>query len=116
MFYNIYADLCAKKGVSLSKAAESIGVNRAAVSKWKDGATPNGETIQKFADFFGVSTDYLLEKEKAPTDNDERKDEIGFNDFTYAMHNETKDLPQEKKDMLLEMARFMKRDLEREKK
>lgn len=35
--------------------------------------------------------------------------------FTYAMQNEAKDLPQEKKDMLLSMARFMKQELETEK-
>lgn len=37
---------------------------------------------------------------------------LEFDDFTYAMHNEAKDLPEEKKQMLLTMARFMKADME----
>ena len=41
--------------------------------------------------------------------------EIGFDDFTYAFYEESKDLPDEKKKMLLEMARFMKADIEKEK-
>ena len=70
----------------------------------------------KIADFFGVTTDYLLtgdENKKAPTQEGER--EIGFDDFTYAFYEESKDLPDEKKKMLLEMARFMKADIEKEK-
>jgi transcriptional regulator with XRE-family HTH domain len=36
----------------------------------KTGATPKGETLSKIADYFGVTTDYLLtgeETKKAPT-------------------------------------------------
>ena len=40
---------------------------------------------------------------------------ISFDDFTYAMHNETRTLPQEKKQMLLDMARFFNEELQREK-
>lgn len=69
MFYAIYAELCKQKGVSESKAAESIGLKRASVIKWKKGAVPSGATLQKFSDYFGVTTDYLLgqEIEKSPS-------------------------------------------------
>ena len=40
---------------------------------------------------------------------------ISFDDFTYAMHNETRTLPEEKKQMLLDMARFFNEELQREK-
>lgn len=75
MFYDVYTNLCAKKGISESKAAESIGLNRSAVAKWKKGAVPGGKTMQKLADYFGVTTDYLLgsETEKAPTPEGERQ-------------------------------------------
>lgn len=53
------------------------------------------------------------ETEKAPTPEGERP--ITFDDFTYAFYNESKDLPDEKKKMLLDMARFMKADLDKEK-
>lgn len=64
MFYEIYSDLCKSKGVSLSKAAEQIGLSRTSVVKWKSGTTPSGATLTKIADYFGVSVDYLLGNEQ----------------------------------------------------
>lgn len=78
MFYDVFLRLCASKNVSPSKAAEAVGLNRAAVAKWKNGATPSAVTAIKLADYFGVTTDYLLgkpaQKETPPalTKKDER--------------------------------------------
>jgi transcriptional regulator with XRE-family HTH domain len=41
--------------------------------------------------------------------------DITFNDFTYALHNETKELTEENKQKLLEMARFFKEQQDKEK-
>lgn len=60
MFYDVYTMLCANKGVSESKAAEANGLNRSAVVKWKNGSIPGGTTLQTLAEYFGVSTDYLM--------------------------------------------------------
>jgi transcriptional regulator with XRE-family HTH domain len=55
--------LCERKGVSCNKAAYEIGLSNATPTKWrKTGATPSGETLDKVALYFGVSTDYLLGK------------------------------------------------------
>ena len=117
MFFDIFKLLCEKKGVSPKKATEDIGLSNSITTKWKKtGATPKGDTLQRIADYFGVTTDYLLtgeETKKAPTPEGERP--ITFDDFTYAFYNESKDLPEEKKKMLLDMARFMKADLDKEK-
>lgn len=60
MFFDIFSELCAQKGLSVYKVCTEIGLNRSAVAKWKKGATPNGTTIAKIADYFGVATDVLL--------------------------------------------------------
>ena len=60
MFIDILQKLCNERGISVYKATTEIGLNRSAVAKWKNGAIPNGETLQKFAQFFGVDIDYLL--------------------------------------------------------
>lgn len=61
MFFDIFYDLCKKKGVSCKKAAEEIGLSNSITTKWKKtGATPGGETLDKVAAYFSVSTDYLL--------------------------------------------------------
>lgn len=53
-------------------------------------------------------------KEKpALTEKDER--DITFDDFTYALHDETKELTKENKAKLLEMAKFFKEQQEKEK-
>ncbi len=44
----------------------SIGLNKSNATFWKKGSIPKGETLQKLADYFGVSVDYLLEKTDFP--------------------------------------------------
>ncbi len=68
MFYDVFVMLCNQKGISLSRAAEDIRLNRAAVAKWKKGAIPGGDTLSKLSDYFEVPIEYLLTgKENAPT-------------------------------------------------
>lgn len=117
MFYDLYSELCKAKGVSLSKAAESMGLSRTSVVKWKAGSIPTGATLNKIAEYFGVSVDYLLgnEQKEKPSGKAEGQ-EITFDDFTYALHNETKELTEENKEKLLEMARFFKEQQNKKKK
>lgn len=78
MFYDLFCDLCKEKGVSVTKATVDIGLSRTIGTKWKKtGATPNGETLNKIAAYFGVSADYLLgtETEKTPTPEGRRIDD-----------------------------------------
>lgn len=70
MFYDVFTSLCEKKGVSPNKALTDCGVSRTSTAKWREGAIPRGVTLQKIADYFGVTTDYLLTGENtknAPT-------------------------------------------------
>ena len=60
MFFNRFKALCDEKGVSVYRACTDIGLNRSAVAKWKDGGKPKGTTAARLADYFGVTTDYLL--------------------------------------------------------
>lgn len=69
MFYDVYVNLCRNVGKKPSVVAAELGINKSNVSNWKNnGYTPRGEALQKIADYFRVTTDYLLtgeEKEKA---------------------------------------------------
>ena len=64
MFYDIFVSLCKKKGVPQSRAVADVGLNRASITKWKNGAVPTGSTLERFAQYFGVSVDYLLGNDK----------------------------------------------------
>ena len=97
-----------KSGLSQKEFADLFNVHQTAVSQWETGkTTPDKETLIKIANYFGVSIDYLLgnteQKEKASIPKDER--EITLDDFTFAMQNETKDLTDMDKQILLSMAR-----------
>ena len=78
VFYDTYCRLCEGKGMTPSGAAAKIGFNRASVTMWKNsGKAPKQDLLIKIADFFGVTTDYLLgkpEKENTPalTEKDRR--------------------------------------------
>ena len=61
MFYETFCRLCQIHSLTPSGAATKIGFNRASVTMWKNtGKAPKQELLIKIADFFGVTTDYLL--------------------------------------------------------
>lgn len=113
MFYDCFSRLCARKGVSTSRAAEDIHLSRSTVSKWKTGSVPSGATLQKIAKYFDVSADYLLRGEQLAS---KTAPHLTLDDFTYALCNETKELTPEQKQRLLELAREFKKEQEREEK
>ncbi len=49
------------KGLSQNQLASKVKVSQAAIARWEAGLQiPNIEVAIMFAQFFGVSTDYLL--------------------------------------------------------
>ncbi len=61
MFYDIYAYLCRQIGKSPSSVAQELSINKSNVTNWKNnGYTPRGDTLNKIAEYFNVSTDFLL--------------------------------------------------------
>ena len=56
-----------EKGASQADVAEYIGLTVAAYQNYENGRREAGyDTISKLADFYGVTTDYLLGREPAP--------------------------------------------------
>lgn len=60
MFWDNYKKLCDDNNIAPTAAGVAVGVTNAAVSKWKKGTVPNGATLHKIADYFGVSVASLL--------------------------------------------------------
>lgn len=76
MFYDLFYQLCKEKGVSVTRATVEMGLSRTIGTKWKNtGATPNGETLNKVADYFGVPVGMLLGDPKKETPVLTKKDE-----------------------------------------
>ena len=82
MFFDTFNALCSSKGISCKRAAIEIGLSNSTPTKWKNtGATPNGETLNKIADYFGVTTDYLLTGEQKEKPSAENGEELAFSDM-----------------------------------
>ncbi len=68
MFKNKLAKLleeAKKNGISAAKIAEELGLKRSQFSDWKVGRnTPSAENLQKIANYFNVTTDYLLKPDE----------------------------------------------------
>ena len=85
MFYDVFVYLCQRKGITPNKALTDCGVSRTSSAKWRKGAVPRGETLQKLSDYFGVSTDYLLTGEE--TKNPALSEEDGMDDLLERLRN-----------------------------
>lgn len=50
-----------EKGITITALSNALGISRQAVSQYADGTgQPNADKLTRIADFFGVSTDWLL--------------------------------------------------------
>ena len=106
MFFDRFESLCKQKGVSKQKACIDCGLSRTAWNKWKAGAIPNGDAVQSLADYFGVTTDYLLtgeETKKAPTQEGERK--VSDDDIKFALWG-TREIDDDVLDRVRQFAKF----------
>jgi len=63
----IIKELRRRSNVTQDKLAEILGVGRSTVSMWEiDASQPDQELINKLADYFNVTTDYLLGRANTP--------------------------------------------------
>ncbi|MGQ8969934.1 helix-turn-helix domain-containing protein [Bacillus altitudinis] len=68
--------LCDEKKVTFAEVERQIGISNGQIRRW-DNVSPKSETLQKIADYFDVSTDYLLGRTEVKrsfdlTEKDER--------------------------------------------
>lgn len=68
MFWDNFERLCREKGMKPTPAAAEIGFPSASVVKWRKGTIPRGTTLQKIADYFGVTVNDLLADTPARVD------------------------------------------------
>ena len=109
MFYDKFVSLCKEKGVAPTRAALDIGLSKSAPIKWRTtGATPNGETLNKIAEYFSVSVSVLFgeETKKAPTQEGERQ--ISDDDIMFALWGDSDDVDKDDLDDVKRYAAFVR--------
>lgn len=126
--YKIIDELLRERGISGAKMSSDLGMSRSFMTELRKGRAKSikTETARKIADYFGVSTDYLLGnvsdpffhldnerilaeinddgKEKAPTGSGER--DI-LDDVDLAFYGNYKELSEANKETLRAMARVL---------
>lgn len=79
--YSIFEKLLQKHGVSAYRVSKDLGIAQSVLSSWKNGiSTPKQDKMQKIADYFNVSVDYLMTGKER-----EDKKKYYLNDETAAM-------------------------------
>ena len=89
VLYNKFLKLCNDINKSPSSVAEDLGFKRSAVTKWSRGSEPRQATLQKIADYFGVTVEELTsdiseQKEKPAAESSEQRDPLIAELISYA--------------------------------
>lgn len=72
MFKKNFERLCRDRGLYPSAVCEKIGLSRSTWSDWTDSSVPRRATLQKLADYLGVTVDDLLGDSKK--EHEEKQD------------------------------------------
>lgn len=98
-------ELREQRGLSQSAVARAVGISRQAYGFYEQHKRdPDTPMVKALADFFGVSTDYLLGREAEENKGISPKTDIQEITKLYEQ------LPEEKKALVLAMARAMVKD------
>jgi len=60
VFYAQLEILCKNMGTTVTTVTRELGYSKGNLSHWKQGNCPGGDIVVRFADYFNVTTDYLL--------------------------------------------------------
>lgn len=97
-------ELRSNKGISQAKLAKDLGVSVGAVGNWESGIRlPDAKTIQRIADYFNTTIDYLLGREEKKT----AQSELPLSDELEAILSSCSNLSSEKLKTVLELCQFL---------
>lgn len=66
MFFAQIERLASSVGKTVTSVVLELGYSKGSMSHWKKGNCPSGDIVVRFADYFDVTTDYLLGRESVP--------------------------------------------------
>lgn len=100
MLFDRVKELSENRGENIKTVAVKLGFSENALYKWKN-QSPKSETLEKVADYFNVSTDYLLgrtDQKNLPEDNTVH---------TIAAHHDGEEWTEEELEEIEEFKRFV---------
>lgn len=94
--YEIIKNLSMQRKISIAELERTLNLSNGSISKWAKNS-PNAKYLEKIADYFDVSVDYLLGRTEKQTES--RQQTINEAIET-AMANDGKELDQHDKDVI----------------
>ncbi|WP_302626771.1 helix-turn-helix transcriptional regulator [uncultured Eubacterium sp.] len=78
--YEIFQELLKNAGLKPFDVSKATGISSSTLTDWKMGrSTPKQDKMQKIADYFGVTVDYLITgKKTTPAEDGSALAEFGF--------------------------------------
>ena len=106
-----------KASKSQKEIAEIANVTQATYSGWETGKFEvDLKHLVDLANYFNVTTDYLLGRTENPKNEEIKTDEIKFDDLEFALFGEVREFDDELKSKILEYAQLLKLKKEAQKK
>lgn len=99
-------EICKTRKIPISRLEADLGFGNGYIGQLRKGVFPDDRLV-RISEYLGVPITALLGTEK--TGAAEAAPEIGMDDFTYALQNEAKGLTDTDKEILLSMARQLKK-------
>lgn len=106
-FWDRFYDLCIENGTKPNPLGAKLGLSSATISGWKKGSYPTALYLEKIADYFNCSIDYLLGKtdiKKEPTAQNEQP----VSEELQKLINASSSLSDEETTKVLEFVEFIK--------
>ena len=129
-FYKRLRDLCEERNMTVNELVKVLKLSSGSPTAWKGGATPRLSTVQKIADYFHVSADYLLgnvsdpffrldresiladinsyETENAPTLTEKDERIVSDEDIMFALWGDTDEVDKDDLDDVKRYAAFVR--------
>ena len=105
---NKIAELRKKANITQDRFSQIIGVARSTLAMYEtDKSEPDFNTLQKIADYFGVTTDYLLGREQ-PVEKQKISVPEKYKDVMVAFQDGAENLTQEDIDDVVKFIEFLK--------
>jgi transcriptional regulator with XRE-family HTH domain len=100
-FFNRFYQLCRKHGTSPNAVGREVGASSGSITAWKQGVMPRASMVSTLAEYFGVTTDYLMGYSDCPVTM--TKQELKF-----ALFGGDQPITDEMLDEVLQFAEFIK--------
>jgi len=100
-------ELRKKNKLTQEQLGKIIHVTKVSISGYESGErTPDTENLRKLADYFGVTSDYLLGRSDHPSLKEEDMDDPEFVDFVNDVRRWYKEAPKDREEDLKRLKRI----------